>query len=154
MSAALRQLAVTVVLSGLAGFFGAWAGSALFRPGSSAMPPLRAAVDELAHDGIVGITTQQQQQIRDVEQRYAQRRRQLRARIGEANDELADALAEGKGFSPDVDQSITQLQAQVGELQKQAVQYVLEIRAVLTPVQQTVFDQKVVAALMSAPPGR
>jgi hypothetical protein len=39
----------------------------------------------------------------------------------------------------------------IGDLQRETVAYVLDLRGVLTEQQQMVFDEKVVAALMTSP---
>ncbi len=145
-----RQLILTVLLAGIAGFVGVWVG--VNRLDASLYPParpLRAAVDELSRRGLTGLTSQQKQQINAIDQRYAHTRTVLRAHIEEANVELSNALAEEMGFGPAVEKSIDDLKTQVGELQRQTVLYVLSLRAVLTPPQQAIFDEKVVAALMT-----
>ncbi len=145
-----RQLILTILLAGVAGFVGVWVGvnrldASLYPPAQ----PLRAAVDELSRRGLTGLSAQQKQQINAIDQRYAHTRTVLRAHIAEANVELSNALAEEMGFGPAVEKSIDDLESQVGELQRQTVLYVLSLRAVLTPPQQAIFDQKVVAALMT-----
>lgn len=150
MSAFQRQLILTVLLAGIAGFVGVWVGAD--RLDANLYPsarPLRAAVDELSHRGLTGLTAQQKQQINAIDQRYAHTRLVLRAHIAAANAELSNALAEEMGFGPAVEKSIDDLKSVVGELQRQTVLYVLSLRAVLTPPQQQVFDEKVVAALMT-----
>jgi hypothetical protein len=145
-----RQLILTVLLAGIAGFVGVWVG--VNRLDASLYPraqPLRAAVDELSRRGLTGLSPQQTQQINAIDQRYAHTRTVLRARIAAANVELSNALAEEMGFGPAVEKSINDLKTTVGELQRQTVLYVLSLRAVLTPPQQAIFDQKVVAALMT-----
>jgi hypothetical protein len=144
-----RQLIVTVLAAGLAGFVGVWVGvqrlDARLYP---AAQPLRAAVDELSRRGLTGLTPAQKAQINSIDQGYAHTRTVLRARISEANVELSNALADEMGFGPSVEKSIDDLKSVVGELQRQTVLYVLNLRAVLTPQQQAIFDEKVVAALM------
>jgi hypothetical protein len=145
-----RQLIITVLLAGLAGFIGVWVG--VHRLDASLYPPaqpLRAAVDELSRRGLTGLTAQQKAQINAIDQRYAHTRTVLRAHIAAANVELSNALAEEMGFGPAVEKSIDDLKSQVGELQRQTVLYVLSLRDVLTPPQQAIFDEKVVAALMT-----
>lgn len=152
MTPFLRQLLVTVVLAGLAGFVGVWVGVGTRRMEPAQAPaPLRAAVDELVQRGLVGLTAQQKSRISTVEADYAHKRTALRAQIAAANVELGNALAEEMSLGPLADTSIQHLQTAVGELQRATVVYVLQLRAVLTPQQQAVFDDKVVAALMATP---
>ncbi len=147
-----RQLILTVLLAGLAGFAGVWFGAhSLPTESSREAPPLRLAVDELARRGLVGLSDAQKKQINDIERRFSRQRSASRARIAMADSELADALAVEMSLGPKVEDAIEHLKATVGELQRQTVAYVLELRAVLTEEQQMVFDEKVVAALMTAP---
>jgi hypothetical protein len=145
-----RQLIITVLLAGFAGFIGVWVGvkrvdATLNQP----IRPLRAAVDELSRHGLNGLTNDQKAQINAIDRRYAHTRMELRSQIASANAELSDALAEDMGFGPAVQKSIEDLKSVVGELQRQTVIYVLQLRAVLTPPQRAIFDEKVVAALMT-----
>lgn len=147
-----RQLAITVVLAGLAGFGGVWFALSRFDPNPDIPPPpLRLAVDELTRRGLVGLTAEQRTKIGAIESRYSHQRTQLRARIATANVELGNALSEEMSFGPAVEKSIDDLKSVVGEMQRATVLYVLDLRAVLTPPQQAVFDEKVVAALMAEP---
>ena len=126
MSSFQRQLILTVLLAGIAGFVGVSVGvnrldASLYPPAQ----PLRAAVDELSRRGLTGLSPQQTQQINAIDQRYAHTRTVLRARIAAANVELSNALAEEMGFGPAVEKSINDLKTTVGELQRQTVLYVL-----------------------------
>jgi Spy/CpxP family protein refolding chaperone len=153
MTAFQRQLLLTVLLAGLAGFGGVWFGARGFQgaePPTHA--PLRMAVDELTKRGLLGLSQEQKDKITEIQGRYAHKRTKLRVRIAAANAELADALADEMTLGPKVETSIEHLKSMVGDLQREAVAYVLEVRAVLTEQQQMVFDEKVVAALMT-PPG-
>jgi nickel and cobalt resistance protein CnrR len=140
------------MLAGLAGFLGVWVGLSRMAPSQPGPPPLRIAIDELMHRGLQGLTPEQKSRIGAIEQRYAHERTRQRTRIAEANVELSHALSEEMSLGPAVEQSIADLKSSVGDLQQQTVVYVLDMRSVLTPTQQTVFDEKVVTALMTAPP--
>jgi nickel and cobalt resistance protein CnrR len=146
-----RQLVLTVLLAGLAGFAGVWFGAHGLQSDSSPPAPLRLAVDELTRRGLVGLTDSQKARITDIEVRYSHKRTKLRTQIASANVELADALAVEMTLGPKVESSIEDLKGVIGQLQHETVAYVLELRAVLTEQQQMVFDEKVVAALMTPP---
>jgi hypothetical protein len=146
-----RHLALTVVLAGLAGFAGVWVGSTRIDRGTThPAAPLRAAVDELTQRGLVGLTPEQKQKISELEARFSKTRGTLRTRIAGADMDLANALSQEMSYGPLAQDSIHRLQNDVGELQTQTVLYVLDVRAVLTPEQRVVFDEKVVAALMES----
>jgi Heavy-metal resistance len=152
MSVFQRQLVLTIVLAGLAGFTGVWFGAhGLPIESNPPAAPLRLAVDELTRRGLVGLTQAQKTQIYDIEVRFGRERNRLRARIANANSDLADALADEMALGPKVETSIGHLKSLIGDLQRLTVAYVLDLRGVLSEQQQTVFDEKVVAALMTRP---
>jgi hypothetical protein len=68
-----RQLAITVIMAGVAGFAGVWFGISRLDAAADhiAPPPLRVAVDELTRRGLVGLTSEQKDRISLIEQRYA-----------------------------------------------------------------------------------
>ena len=152
MTAFQRQLLITVLMAGIAGFVGVWVGIDHLQPALNNTPaPLRQTIDELMQRGLVGLTPAQKRQISAIEAGYAHTRTQLRARIAAANVELGNALADEMGFGPQAQKSIEDLEANVGALQKATVLYILALRAALTPTQKEVFDERVVAALMTVP---
>ncbi len=151
MSVFQRQLLLTVLLAGLAGFAGVWFGAHGIQKEASPPAPLRLAVDELTRRGLVGLTGSQKARIDEIEVRYSHKRTKLRTQIAAANVELADALAVEMTLGPQVERSIEHLKGVIGELQHETVAYVLELRSVLSEQQQMVFDEKVVAALMTPP---
>ena len=151
MTSLQRQQALTVLLAGLAGFGGVWVGARYLHPERTSAAPLRMAVDELARRGLGGLTREQKVKITDIEARFSRERAQHRARIASANSDLADALAEEMTLGPKVTLSIERLQGEIGELQRETVAYMLELRSVLTEQQRIVFDEKVMAALMATP---
>jgi hypothetical protein len=145
-----RHLLLTVVLAGAAGYGGVWIGARkLAPPPQSASPMLLAVVNELSQRGLQGLSRQQELQISVIADRFLARRGELRHGITAANFELANALADETSMGPRTQASIERLKSSVGDLQTATVQYVLDLRKVLTPDQQAVFDTKVVEALMS-----
>jgi Spy/CpxP family protein refolding chaperone len=144
------NLALTVVLAGGAGFVGARYGAkSLVPPARSAQEPvlLRQSVHDIVQT--LKLTPAQHKAVDAIEQRYVHNRNALRVKISQANIELAGALAEEMSYGPQANKAIDNLEGSVGELQRQTVQYVLEVRDVLTPEQQVAYDQKVVQALTS-----
>ncbi len=151
MSPFWRHVLLTVVLAGAAGFFGVWVGAKRLAPPPSSLPMLPGVVNELTSRGLKGLTTEQEIQLTMIAGNYAGRRAQLRHSILAANFELANALGEEMSMGPHTQASIERVKNIVGELQRATVDYVLALRGVLTPEQQTVFDTKVVEALMTDP---
>lgn len=146
-----RHVLLTVVMAGAAGFFGVWVGAKRLAPPPPSLPILPSVISELTSRGLQGLTFDQQMQLTMLATNYAGRRAQLRHSIAAANFELANSLGEEMSMGPRTQASIERVKNIVGEMQRATVDYVLALREVLTPEQQTVFDTKVVEALMAAP---
>lgn len=139
------NLLITLVVAGVAGFVGAWAGAeGLHRREQTSL--LRQSVHEMALQGLT-LTPGQRKEIDAIEVRYTKRRNELRVQIGRTNVELAAAMSEEMAFGPQAQTAIDHLQHSVGDLQSSTVLYVLEVRDVLTREQRMIYDRKVVEAL-------
>ena len=149
-----RNLLITVVLAGLA----AYAGTRLGAQHLTQQQPeaarsrllLRDSVDQMVHHDLK-LTPDQARRIEAIETRYAHNRNALRAQITSANAELGEALANEMALGTAAQRALEHLQTAMGELQKQTILYVLEVRSVLTPQQQQVLDQKVFESLTVGP---
>ena len=62
---------------------------------------------------------------------------------GNLHRELADALMADMAFGREAQQASNHVEQGLGQLQRATILYVLEVRDVLTPQQQTVYDRKV-----------
>jgi hypothetical protein len=69
-----RQLLLTVLLAGMAGFGGVWFGAHGFQADSASRAPLRMAVDKLTKRGLLGLTSAQTEKINEIQVRYARTR--------------------------------------------------------------------------------
>ena len=149
-----RNLAITVVLAGAAAYAGARLGEqrlpAKTAEASHGPVGMRDSVYQMVHQGIQ-LTDDQSRKIDVIEDRYAHRRNELRAKIGSANAELGEALANEMALGTAAQRALDHLQGSMGDLQKETIVYVLEVRAVLTPQQQQVLDQKVFESLTLGP---
>lgn len=130
---------VTVVLAGLAAFLGARLGSDHGRPASV---PLGDRVFELIGNKD-SITAQQREAISRIGARYAPLREQLRAQSRAANIDVVKKMAEEQRFGPHTEAALAQLQQVMGERLKLSMEYMLEVRGLLTPLQQELFDRRV-----------
>jgi nickel and cobalt resistance protein CnrR len=130
---------VTILLAGIAAFAGA-------RLGSSKAPvptaPLSDRVFEVLGDG-TDLSAQQQARINAIADRYASVRAQLRLQSRTLNVTLARLMAEESGFGPKTEESLRQLQVVMGERLKLSMEYMLEVRQVLTAEQRVRFDRRV-----------
>lgn len=150
-----RNLAITVVLAGLAAYAGTRLGEQRL-PVKAAQSPASAPVGmrdniyQMVHQDLQ-LTDDQKRKIDEIEAGYAHRRNELRAKIGSANAELGEALANEMALGTAASRALEHQQQDMGDLQRETILYVLQVRAVLTPKQQQALDQKVFESL-TAPP--
>jgi Spy/CpxP family protein refolding chaperone len=150
-SAFWRNLIITILLAGLAAFVGARLGASHMQPEAPrSRLLLRDTVYQMVHQDMK-LTAAQSRKIDQIEERYAHQRNSLRAQIGSADAELGEALANEMALGTAAQRALEHLQTSMGSLQKETILYVLEVRAVLTPQQQQVLDQKVFESLTIGP---
>ena len=142
MSPFWRNLLITVIVAVLAGAAGGWMGAQKALDSDAQVLPLRQTVSEIVRRDIK-LTTDQSKEIQAIEGKYYDRRSQLRQQVAGANRELADALMADMAFGREAQQASNHVEEGLGELQRATILYVLEVRDVLTPEQQMVYDRKV-----------
>jgi Spy/CpxP family protein refolding chaperone len=140
-----RGLLITLVLTTLAGAIGAW-GAARYVATKRAQPSLH----EFLHRELK-LTQAQERQLERLEQDFAVRRRVREAELRAANAELAAAIQARHEYSPAVQASVERFHGAMGELQKETIVHVLDMRRVLTPEQAAKFDVHVAEALTEPP---
>ena len=147
-----RNLVITVVLAGLAAYAGARLADQPARPAEAprAKLLLRDSVYQMVHQDMT-LSADQKRRIDEIEARFAHRRNELRAQIGSSNAELGEALANEMALGTAASRALEHLQQSMGDLQRATILYTLEVRAVLTPQQQQVLDQKVFESLTAGP---
>ncbi len=136
-----RAIVLTAVLAALAGGAGSWI-SATWVLARREPPSLH---DIVHHD--LKLSPDQLIRIEAVEARFAARRPALDADVRAANRELARAIEQSDGDSPQVQAAVDHFHMAMGALQKETIAHVFEMRSVLTPAQADVFDRRIVAAL-------
>ena len=136
---AWRGSILTIVLAGLAAFLGAHLGS---RQTHAPGMPLSERVFEVMNEGIP-LTDEQKETIRQISARYAPTREKLRMQSRGLNVRLAHLMAEEQQFGPKTMASLEQLQVVMGERLTLSMEFMLEVREVLTPEQKAYFDRKV-----------
>jgi hypothetical protein len=136
-----RNLAITIVVALMAGWAGGWLGVRTL-VAEDEMLPLRQTVSAIVR-GDLRLTDEQMRDIRNIENRYYDRRIQLRTNVAAANRELADALMNDMAFGREAQQASLHVEKGLGDLQRATIVYVLEVRDVLTPEQQVIYDRKV-----------
>ena len=142
MSPFWRNLLMTVTVALLAGGIGGWIGARNALDEDAQALPLRQTVHEIVQRDIK-LTSAQTKEIQSIENKYYDRRSALRQQVAGANRELADALMADMAFGREAQQASNHVEQGLGQLQRATILYVLEVRDVLTPQQQTVYDRKV-----------
>ncbi len=143
-----RNLLITAVLA----FAAAFAGAKFGAQGTGHRPPnlLRESVFQMVHHDLK-LTPAQEVAIGKIDQRYEHQRNVLRADISSADAELAQALAAEMSLGTSAERALSHIQGSLGQMQREAVLYVLDVRAVLNPDQQMVLDRKIFESLALGP---
>lgn len=137
-----RSIVLTLVLSVLAAAIGAWGGGQYVARRMHHATSLHQTVHQK-----LDLTPDQERRIDRLERDYAVKRRAREAEMRAANAELARAIQEQHGYTPEVQAAIDRFHMAMGALQKESIQHVIAMRAVLTPEQAARFDDTVVKAL-------
>jgi len=116
-------------------------------PLNDARPPGSAAgLHDLVHHDL-NLSKDQTVNLEVIEDRFANHKSELEARLRRANRALAEAISADKTNSPRVQAAIEAFHQAMGELQKLTIEHVFEMRELLTEEQAAVFDAEVVRAL-------
>ena len=137
-----RNLLITVVVALLAGGIGGWMGAQNGLDSDAQSLPLRQTVHEIVRRDLQ-LTPSQSAEVQAIEDKYYDRRTTLRETVAEANRELADALMADMAFGREAQQASNHVEQGLGQLQRATILYVLQVRDVLTPEQQMIYDRKV-----------
>ena len=137
-----RNLLITVLVALVAGGIGGWMGAQNALDSDTQSLPLRQTVHEIVGRDLK-LTTAQSKEVQAIEDKYYGRRTALRQEVATANRELADALMSDMAFGREAQAASNHVERGLGELQRATILYVLEVRDVLTPEQQTIYDRTV-----------
>lgn len=137
-----RQLLLLAVVAFVSAACGVLVGRAVAdRPRAS-----ETELHALLHDDLK-LTSQQQVKLDREEARFAVRRKALELEMRAANARLAEAIDEEHGYGPKVTAAIDNSHIMMGELQKETLEHLFAMRAILNPEQAKMFDRTVVKAL-------
>lgn len=111
-------------------------------------PPPRAEseVHALLHERLT-LDPAQEARIHALETAFATRRAALEAEMRADNQRLAAAIAAEHGYGPKVAAAVDRTHHVMGQLQKETLQHIFAMRAVLRPDQAAQFDAAVTVAL-------
>jgi len=139
------HLPVILVLALLAGGIGAWCTLHYFREWREPPSLHRLIRQEL------DLSAEQKHRAGQVEARFVERKRAREDEMRAANARLAAAIEADKSYGPEVQAAIDDFHHAMGELQKETILYVFEIRNLLAPEQQERFDRIITTSLTEQP---
>ena len=93
------------------------------------------------------LNASQEAKVEAIEVRFAVRKKTLAADMRTANARLADAIEAEHGYGPKVTAAVDHVHHVMGEMQKETLEHLFEMRAVMNAEQARRFDQTVVKAL-------
>lgn len=137
-----RRIALLVLLT----FAAAVAGVVIGRVYVVPQKPVENELHELLHNQLK-IDAAQHQRLDGIEKKFAIRRRALEAELRADNVRLAEAIEIEHGYGPKVAAAVDRSHQAMGELQKETLEHIFSMRAVLRPDQAVKFDEAVVKAL-------
>lgn len=139
---ALRRLLLVAFIAFAAGIAGVFVGRMMVDPPRASETELHAVLHSQ-----LDLTAAQETKIEAIEKQFAGRRRALEQEMRGANVELARAIEAEHGYGPRVTQAIDHTHMVMGTLQKETLEHLFAMRAVLSSDQARMFDKTVVKAL-------
>jgi len=137
-----RYPVLIILLAFLAALAGVFAGRLLFLP----QPPIENRFHALIHREL-DLDKSQMARIEVLEKRFAVQQQRYEQEMRDDNRRLAVAVQAEKGFGPKVADAVDRSHHAMGMLQKETLQHLFAMRAVLNPDQARRFDQAMVDAL-------
>ena len=145
-----RWWLLTAVIAAAFGFLGARLGMQQAPTPPMGQDTVRASVEALLQREFK-LAPVQRQAIDRIDEKFTRAHNLIWADIRMSNAELAAAVAQDMTLNPQAKVAIQEIQESVGRLHTESIQYVLEVRQVLTPEQRVVFDEHIIMALMRDP---
>lgn len=141
----MTNLQRTLLIAAIA-FVAAIGGVVIGRAVVSHAPPAGTQLHRLLRDKL-DLSEAQHAQIGALEQRFAVRKQTLEFELRADNAKLASAIETEHGYGPQVSATIDHSHMVMGQLQKETLEHVFAMRALLNPAQAAQFDRVVVKAL-------
>lgn len=138
----LRQTIIIAVIVFLAAIGGVVAGRLIVDPPLPAENELHA----LLHNGL-DLDDTQHAKLDALEKQFAIRKQALELEMRADNAKLAAAIENEHGYGTEVAAAVDQSHMAMGELQKETLEHIFAMRALLKPDQVAKFDAAVVKAL-------
>ena len=138
----LRRTLLAALIVFASAIAGVLVGRAVLAPRPAADSELHA----LLH-GQLNLDPAQHAKLDAIEAKFAVRRKALEFEMRADNAKLAAAIEAEHGYGPQVTSAIDQSHMAMGALQKETLEHVFAMRALLRPDQTAKFDEAVVKAL-------
>lgn len=139
---ALRRIWIIGLIAFVAAVAGVFVGRLLVDPPRASETELHTLLHREAK-----LSAEQKARLRPIEARFAARREALELEMRAANIRLAQAIEAEHGYGPRVTAAIDETHDIMGALQKETLQHLFAMRAVLDADQTAMFDKTVVKAL-------
>lgn len=139
-----RYPLILILFAFAAAILGVCIGRALFL----SPPPIENRFHKLIHHELK-LDPEQNAKIEVLEKVFATQQARYEQEMRDDNRRLAEAIQREKGYGPEVADAIDRSHHAMGMLQKQTLQHLFAMRAVLRPDQAQRFDQAMVDALTS-----
>lgn len=132
-----RTALLTAAIAFVAGALGVYTSLAFLADGHD---PGHTSLDAAVHHEL-DLSADQERQIEEIEVRFAASKASLEADMRTATREIAATVSEDKAYTDRVRRSVDHFHIAMGELQHATILHVFEMRAALTPAQQSTFDE-------------
>ncbi len=139
-------LALVAVVAFVAALAGNYLGQRILTDGRQNETELHAFLH-----GDLDLDAAQAAKIEAIEQRFATRRKALELEMRAANAHLAKAMEAEHGYGREVTAAVDHTHHVMGEMQKETLEHLFEMRSVLRPDQAAAFDRAVTKALAPDP---
>lgn len=137
-----RYPVLIILFAFLAAIAGVLIGRMLFTP----EPPIENRFHSLIHHEL-DLDANQSARIERLEKQFAAQQTHYEQEMQDDNRRLAAAIQSEKGYGPEVAGAVDRSHHAMGMLQKETLQHLFAMRAVLRPDQARRFDQAMVDAL-------
>lgn len=143
-----KRTFLIALLIALFAFLAALAGVFVGRELFGGRPHAGNDLHELLHERL-DLDARQHARLEAIEARFAVRRRAIELELRSDNARLAAAIQAEHGNGPQVRAAVDKSHAAMGELQKETLAHIFEMRQLLRPDQAAKFDHAVTRALTS-----
>ena len=138
----LRRIVIVGLIAFMAAVAGVFVGRMLVDTPQATETELHALLHSKTR-----LSADQKRNLHLIEVRFSARRESLELEMRAANIRLAQAIEAEHGYGPRVTKAIDETHRVMGELQKETLQHLFAMRAVLDADQAAMFDKTVVKAL-------